>query len=779
MSLRWFGLMGLAVIPWLSASSQSASSEAPPAQVQSQPKDSSFLGYSASSSAREADWEEKFRAEISASNVRENMRRLSARPHHVGSPYDKDNAEWILARFKEWGFDAHIETFDVLFPTPKVRVVEMIKPAAFRASLQEPPIAEDPTSGQTSEQLPTYNAYSADGDVTAPLVYVNYGNREDYEKLERLGISVKGAIVIARYGGGWRGVKPKVAAEHGAIGCIIFSDPKRDGYFAGDQYPNGGWRPKEGVQRGSVMDTDYPGDPLTPGVGATAQAKRLAIKDAKTITKIPVLPISYADALPLMSALAGPVAPAEWRGALPITYHVGSGPAVVHLQVSSNWDMKPIYDVIAILHGSKDAEDWVLRGNHHDAWVNGADDPIAGQAAMLEEARALGDLRSRGWVPARTIVYCAWDGEEPGLLGSVEWVETHLAELQKHAVAYVNSDTNERGYKLPEGTQDLESFISAVARTDTDPETQMTVYQRSHLYSLSKAKSAEERAAVRKRNDLEVTALGDGSDYTAFQDYAGISTLSVEFGDEDDGTQYHSIYDDFYWYTHFVDTDFAYGRALSQTAGTAIMRLADADLIPVDYAPQAEAVAKYEADLEKLLKEKQDEFKELDLELQEGVFRATNDPHRPMIAPVPETIPPFMNFAPMKNSIALLKKSAERYSRLLAAYEAADSPDLPRESLALINADLKRVSRLFLNQKGLPERPWFKNQVYAPGAYTGYGAKPIAAVREYMDEKRWREAEAQVPQVAQVIENVAAGIDKASADFERALPALQDGTASR
>jgi N-acetylated-alpha-linked acidic dipeptidase len=375
-------------------------------------------------------------------------------------------------------------------------------------------------------------------------------------------------------------------------------------------------------------------------------------------------------------------------------------------------------------------------------------------------------------VPARTIVYCAWDGEEPGLLGSVEWVETHLAELQKHAVAYINSDTNKRGYLLPGGTQDLERFISGVARSITDPETQMTAYQRSHLYSLSTAKNAEERAAIRKRSDLEVEALGDGSDYTAFQDYAGISTLSLEFEDESDGTQYHSVYDDFYWYTHFVDTDFAYGKALSQTAGTAMMRLADADLIPVDYSPQAEAVAKYEAELEKLLKDKQDEFKELDLELQEGVFKATNDPRRPLNPPQQEAIPPYINFAPMKNSIALLKKSAERYSRLLAAYEGAGSPDLPSQSVALINADLLRVSRLFLNSQGLPERPWFKNQVYAPGAYTGYGAKPIAAVREYMDEKRWREAEGQVPQVAQVIENVAAGIDKASSDLEGALAAL-------
>jgi N-acetylated-alpha-linked acidic dipeptidase len=764
MSLRWLTLALLAVIPWLSVSSQPAGSPSD--------SNSALLGYSRKGSALEAGWEAKFRAGISTSNIRENMRRLTARPHNVGSPYDKDNAEWILTRFKEWGFDAHIETFDVLFPTPKVRLLEMLKPTVFRASLQEPPVPEDPTSGQTSEQLPTYNAYSADGDVTAPLVYVNYGNRDDYEQLERLGISVKGAIVIARYGGGWRGVKPKVAAEHGAIGCIIFSDPKGDGYFQGDQYPNGGWRPKEGVQRGSVMDTDYPGDPLTPGVGATAHAKRLAVKDAKTITKIPVLPISYTDALPLMSALAGPVAPAKWRGALPITYHVGPGPAVVHLAVSSNWDIEPIYDVIATLHGARDEGQWVLRGNHHDAWVNGADDPIAGQAAMLEEARMMGALHAQGWTPSRTIVYCAWDGEEPGLLGSVEWVETHLDELQKHAVAYLNSDTNERGFMLPGGTQDLENFISDVARSVTDPETQMTVYERSHLYSISKAKNAEERAEVRKRNDLEVTALGDGSDFTAFQDYAGISTLSVEFGDEDDGTQYHSIYDDFYWYTHFVDTDFAYGRALSETAGSAIMRLADADLIPVDYAPQAEAVGKYEAELEKLLKNKQDEFKELDVELQEGVFKATLDPHRPTIAPPPETIPPFISFAPMQNAIALLKKSADRYARALGAYAAAGSPELPPEARTALNADLLRVSRLFLNQKGLPERPWFKNQVYAPGAYTGYGAKPIAAVREYMDEKRWREAEAQVPQVAQVIENVAAGIDKAAQDFEAALAHL-------
>jgi len=758
MTLRSVCCCLLAIVPMIAAQSKPETNAATEARLG---------GYSADDSATERSWEKKFQDGILPANIRENMRRLSARPHNVGSPYDKDNAEWILAKFKEWGFDAKIESFNVLFPTPKERVVELLEPTKFKAKLQEPALAVDPTSNQTAEQLPTYNAYSADGDVTAPLVYVNYGDREDYEQLDRLGISVKGAIVIARYGQGWRGVKPKVAAEHGAIGCIIYSDPKGDGYFEGDDYPAGGWRPREGVQRGSVMDTDYPGDPLTPGVGSTPDAKRLSIKEAKTITKIPVLPISYSDALPLLSALKGPVAPRDWRGVLNITYHIGPGPAKVHLKVASNWDIKPIYDVIATLHGADDAQ-WVLRGNHHDAWVNGAEDPISGQAAMLEEARMLGELHRQGWVPKRTIIYCAWDGEEPGLLGSVEWVETHLSEVQSHAVAYINSDSNDRGYLFPEGTQDLQSFVSGVTRDVDDPETHMSVFQRSRLVSIAKAKDADERKDLRGRSDLVVTALGDGSDYTAFQDYAGVSTLDIEFGGEDDGDQYHSIYDDFYWYTHFVDTDFIYGRALSQTAGTAMMRLADADLIPYDYAPQAEAISKYEEELEKLLKEKQDEFTERNMQLAEGVFTAMSDPRRPTVPPPVELVPPYMNFAPLKNSLDLLKKSSTRYSKALASWQASVSPALSAQAFQTINADLIRIPRLFLDDKGLPERPWFKNQIYAPGAYTGYGAKPIAAVREYMDEKKWREADEQIPRVARVLANVAAGIDRAADDLEKA-----------
>lgn len=728
----------------------------------------SLLGYTPRSTATERELEKKFQDTVVAGNIRESMRRLSARPHNVGSAYDKDNAEWILARFKEWGFDAHIENFDVLFPTPKERIVELVAPTKFRAKLQEPAVSVDPTSNQTPEQLPTYNAYSADGDVTAPLVYVNYGNREDYEELDRMGISVKGAIVITRYGSGWRGIKPKVAAEHGAVGCLIYSDPRGDGFFHGDDYPTGGWRPRDGVQRGSVMDTDYPGDPLTPGVGAVPGAKRLDVKEAKTITRIPVLPISYSDAQPLLAALQGQVAPDAWRGGLPITYHVGPGAARVHLKVTSNWDLKPLYDVIATLKGS-DPSQWVIRGNHHDAWVNGADDPISGQSAMLEEARVLGELHKQGWTPKRTIIYCAWDGEEPGLLGSVEWVETHVDDLRKHAVTYVNSDSSSRGYLSVGGTQDLQGVVAGVAHDITDPEKKISVFERTHLHAIIQAKDAEEKGKLRKRDDLVLGDLGDGSDFTSFQDFAGISSLNVGYGGEEEGTQYHSIYDDFYWYTHYADPDFVYERALAQTAGSVVLRLADADLLPFDYTPQADAIAKYESDLEKLLKDKQEEITERNTEILEGAFTATADPHKTFVPPPVDPVPPYMNFAPMKNSIEKMKKSSERYSKALAKFRSATDGAVSPSSLETVNADLLGISRMFLNDKGLPGRPWSKNQIYAPGAYTGYGAKPVAAVREFMDEKKWKEADEQIPMVADVIDHVSAGIDKAGGDLENAV----------
>src|SRR5450432_1360189 len=571
-----------------------------------------LLGYSAESSRAERQWEEKMRAIPSPENLRAYMERLAAHPHHVGSKYDKENAEWIAAKFKEFGFDTHIEQFDVLFPTPKQRAVELVDGGPkFVAKLQEPALKEDPTSGQQAEQLPTYNAYSIDGDVTAPLVYVNYGIPEDYEQLDRMGVSVKDKIVIARYYHSWRGIKPKVAAEHGAVGCLIFSDPHEDGFVEGETFPAGSWRPKDGVQRGSVADMPfYPGDPLTPGVGATKNAKRLKIEEAATITKIPVLPISYADAQPLLAALTGRVAPDDWRGGLGITYRIGPGPAKVHLKVKSNWDIKPTYDVIAKIPGAVFPDEWVIRGNHHDGWVNGAEDPISGLDAVLEEGRAFGELLKQGWKPKRTIILCAWDGEEPGLLGSTEWAEEHADELREHAVAYINSDTNGRGYLKVEGSHTLEKFSNEVARDIADPETNLSVWKRGQLHAIATAKTAEQRQETRDRPDLRISALGSGSDYSAFLQHDGVASMNIGFGGEDGGGIYHSIYDDFYWYTHFSDTDFVYGRALAQAGGSMIMRLADADLLPFEFGDFSETVQTYIKELKALAQKSRDDITE-------------------------------------------------------------------------------------------------------------------------------------------------------------------------
>ncbi|OYW04951.1 MAG: folate hydrolase [Acidobacteria bacterium 37-71-11] len=700
-------------------------------------------------------------------NLRAYVKRLSARPHAVGSAYDKDNAEWILSQFKAWGLEAKIETFDVLFPTPKERRLEMIAPTRFVAALQEPAVAVDPTSGQTKEQLPTYNAYSADGDVTGPLVYVNYGVPDDYDRLQRLGVSVKGAVVIARYGHSWRGIKPKVAAEHGAVGCLIYSDPRDDGYFEGATFPAGPFRPDEGVQRGSVMDTYYVGDPLTPGVGATKDAKRLALKDVTVITKIPVLPISYGDAKPLLAALGGPTAPEAWRGALPITYHVGPGAAEVHLVVKSNWDIKPVYDVIATIPGSTFPDEWVIRGNHHDAWVNGAEDPVSGQAALLEEARAYGELLKQGWRPKRTIVYCAWDGEEPGLLGSTEWAETHAAELSQHAVAYLNSDSNGRGYLSMGGSHTLEAFYNDVARDITDPESGVSVWKRLRLHRIEDAKTAEERKEIRKRPDLRIGALGFGSDYTVFLDHLGIPCISLGFGGEDEGGIYHSVYDDFYSYTHFGDTTFVYGRALAQTTGTAVIRLADADLLPYRFTNLADTVDLYLGQLKKLLQKERAEARERNLELEEGVFAATVDPRAPLLPPPAEAVPPHLNFAPLENAAEALAHSAERYDKAVAKARANGGAGLADESVQTVNATLMGVERAMLDPAGLPDRPWFENLLYAPGMYTGYGVKTVPMVREAIELRRWQEADEGIVRTAKVLADVAAVIDRATAALEK------------
>jgi N-acetylated-alpha-linked acidic dipeptidase len=723
------------------------------------------IAAAATALAQSSSWDEKFRALPKPENIRANMQRLSARPHHVGSAYNKDNAEWMLAQFRSWGWDAQIERFDVLFPTPKERVLELTEPSRFVAKLDEPIVSVDPTSGQKTEQLPSYNAYSIDGDVTAPLVYANYGRVEDYEQLERMGVSARGAIVIVRYGGIFRGVKVKIASEHGAVGCLIYSDPRDDGYFGGDVFPKGPMRPSDGVQRGSVEDlATAAGDPLTPNVGAVPGAPRINMRDSNIITKIPVLPISYGDAQPLLAAVGGLMAPVPWRGSLAIPYRVGPGPAKVHLKVAFNWDQKPLYDVIARIPGSTFPDEWIVRGNHHDGWVNGANDPISGMAPELEEARALGELHKAGWNPKRTIVYASWDGEEPGLLGSTDWVEQHEKDLRAHAVAYINSDGNGRGFVNVKGSHTLEKFLNGVAKDVSDPETGISVLKRKQAEVIARGTS-EIRKETRDRADFRIEPLGSGSDYTPFLQHAGIASINISYGDEDDDGIYHSIYDDFYFYTHFLDTDFAYGRALAQTIGTAVIRLADADIVPIEFTDFADTVQKYNRELKDVLTKKQDDIRERNREIADGVFAAIHDPKKPVPIPTPQVVPPAINFAPLDNASSALTESARRYDKALGG--ARGKVTANRQALVALNGRLRQAEIQLIDNDGLARRPWYRHLIYAPGYYTGYGVKTIPGVREGIEDGRYADAEREVTRVAAALTRLTTLIDSASSDLEK------------
>jgi len=719
-------------------------------------------GFFPESAAAQKKWEERYRSLPDPARLRESMRVLAAEPHHLGSEYGEKNARWILARLSEWGLDARIETFHVLFPTPRERLVELVEPTRFRAALAEPPVPGDPTSSQTEKQLPSYNAYSTDGDVTALLVYVNYGVPADYERLEKLGVDVGGKIVIARYGGSWRGIKPKVAAEKGAVGCLIYSDPKDDGYFEGDVYPGGPFRPGSGVQRGSVMDMPlHPGDPLTPGIGAARDAKRLSIAEAKTLTKIPVLPISYGDAQPLLAALSGPVAPAEWRGALPITYHVGPGPAKVHLKAVFDWKTVALHDVIARIEGSAWPDQWVLHGNHHDAWVNGAKDPVSGMVALLEEARAFGTLLKEGWRPKRTIVLAAWDGEEQGLIGSTEWAETHAAELKQKAVAYINTDSNGRGFLSAAGSHSLEAFVNEVAAEIEDPQKKVPVLSRARAKRLADAASAQVRKEVRDRANLAIDALGSGSDYTPFLQHLGIASVNFGFGGEDEGGIYHSIYDDFAWYTRFSDGDFTYGRALAQLTGTAVMRLANADLLPFDFTALSDTVSKYVKEVADLAKETREAEEERNRQIEEKLAWAVADPKKPFVEPKPRTPVPHLDFSELQNASEDLARAAKEYEKAFNAAMEGKSRPAP-ERLRELNFLLLAAERALTREEGLPRRPWFKHHVYAPGFYTGYGVKTLPGVREAIEEKRWEEVNREAETAARVLAKAAAHIRSAA-----------------
>lgn len=722
----------------------------------------SLIGFTEKEATAQFALEAKLDSLLKADNLKEWLQHLSARPHNVGSPYDKENAEYLAGLFRSWGYQTDIEKFMVLFPTPKTRVLEMVAPSQYKASLTEPEIKEDRTSGQSSEQLPTYNAYSIDGDVTGDLVYVNYGIPKDYEELKLRGIDVKGKIVIARYGASWRGVKPKVAAEHGAVGCIIYSDPSGDGYFQGDVYPKGGWRNENSVQRGSVMDfTEHDGDPLTPFVGATENAQRIPREKSNSITKIPVLPISYKDALPLLSAIAGPVAPEGWRGDLAIPYHIGPGPARVHLKLEFNWNLAPVYDVIARMPGAQFPDQWIIRGNHHDGWVHGATDPLSGQVAMLEEARAVSELAKTGWKPKRTIIYCAWDGEEPGLLGSTEWVEMHHDELVKKAVVYFNTDSNSRGFFSVSGSTTLEKFINEVARDVEDPEKKVSVKQRARANLIMTADQDAQKEAE-DRDDLRVPPAGSGSDYAPFLQYAGIASLNFGYSDEEEYGQYHSIYDSFDYYIRFGDPTFEYGVALAKTGGRAMLRMANAEVLPFEFTGFADNISKYVKDLQKITDNTREEIAEKNRRIQDKVYQDYYDPTKTFVVPDPEKPVPHLNFAPLQNAVDKLKNSARDYSEAYKNHMGA-ADQISAAKQAELNSILMLMERSLTRKEGLPGgRTWFKHQIDAPGVYTGYEAKALPAVQEAIISKDWKLADDQIVVVSDTLDKFNSEVNRAT-----------------
>lgn len=703
-----------------------------------------ITGFTDKSAAEQMELESKLDAAINKQNLDDWMKRMSAEPHYVGTEYGKKNAEWMKELFESWGFEAELAVYHILFPYPKLRLLEMTAPEKYTAKLTAVPVEGDEYTSQGDALLPSYNAFSRDGDVEADLVFVNYGIPRDYEELEKLGIDVKGKIVIAKYAGSWRGIKPKLAAEKGAIGCIIYSDPKDDGFYRGDVYPKGPFKNKTGVQRGSVMDMPtYPGDVLTPGYGATKKAKRLDRLEAPTITKIPVLPISYEDALPLLSALEGPVVPASWKGALPITYHVGPGPAKVHLKLEFEWELKPAYNVIAKMPGSDFPDQYVIRGNHHDAWVHGANDPVSGMVALMEEARVVGELAKAGLKPKRTLIYCGWDAEEPGLIGSTEWVEDNKAELQAKTVAYINTDGSGRGFLGVGGSHSLEKMVMEVAKEVKDPQTGVSIYERREALDMVRGGNGK----------LKLYALGSGSDYTPFIQHAGIASLNLGFGGENAGGEYHTIYDTYPHYTRFKDPGFQYGETLVKTAGRLTLRLANADVLPFHFGLWHRTIDSYLTEVITLTENKRKDVSKHNSMVSKNAFELAADPLKPFKKPVKKSEVPYLDFSPLQNSVAMLKSKTEAVDRVSAE-------SLSSDQLNQLNDLLLISEQLLTREEGLPRRSWFKHQLYAPGFYTGYGVKTFPGVREAIEQNNWEEASQQIRILAETLKNFGTHLDK-------------------
>ncbi len=709
-----------------------------------------LLGFDGPGSDDQRRLEADYDANLSAEEMLEWLQRLSRRPHHVGSTAGREVAETTAGLLESWGYDVELAEYEILLPTPVTRELELVAPKRFRATLEEESLAEDPSTSVRDELLPPYNAFSIDGDVEGELVFVNYGIPEDYEILERHGIDLAGKIAIAKYGRSWRGIKPKLAGEKGAIATIIYSDPIDDGYGAGDPYPKGPFKHASGVQRGSVMDMPtYPGDVLTPGIGATKRARRLDVEDAPTLTKIPVLPISHRDALPLLAAMDGAVVPPEWRGALPITYHLGPGPARVRMKLEFDWDRVTAYNVIARLRGSEYPDEWIVRGNHHDGWNHGAADPLSGLVALLAEAKSVAMLAKAGRPPKRTIVYAAWDAEEPGLIGSTEWAEHNAKELEEYAVAYLNTDGNSRGFVNIGGSHTLERFFNEIIGDVGDPRSDITLKERRRAFLEVNAESDHDKEDA-EREDLRIYPLGSGSDYTPFLQHLGIASANVSFGGEGDGGSYHTLYDTYEHYTTWRDPGLIYGVALAQVAGRATLRLANAPRLPFDFEGFADNVARYLVELEELADDMREETELTNQRIDDGTFAAALDPTKTLGPPKHQAPVPHFNFAPLYNALHRLEQAASAYEEVAAG---------GRPASAQVNRLLYTSERLLTRESGLPGRSWYKHHIYAPGFYTGYGVKTLPGVREAIEQREYDKVDAQIVRVAAILDGLSERIE--------------------
>ena len=659
------------------------------------------------------------------------LAQLTEDPHVAGTPQEKKLADFVLARFKEFGLEAEMTRYDVFLNHPKSVSLKLVAPTELELALREEPYDVDKDSSTTG-MFPAFHGYGASGSVRGEVVYVNYGLPADFERLRGLGISVEGKVTLVRYGGAFRGLKVKESQDRGAVGVLIYSDPADDGYVQGDVYPDGPMRPSSAIQRGSVLFLSHvPGDPSTPTGPSIAGAKRLTRDQMTNVPKIPSLPISYGEAEKILRRLGGPRVPEGWQGGLPFSYHIGPGAAAVAMDVQMDEGLKPIYQVIATIKGNREPEKLIVLGNHRDAWTHGAVDPNSGTAAMLEMARGFGAALKSGWTPKRTIIIASWDAEEYGLVGSTEWAEEHAADLQKNAVAYLNCDVAVTGPDLGmSGVPSLFALAQQAARDVADP-------QRGG--SVGAAWETRERSEWAQRAPVDLTAkdvtyqqrlaaLGSGSDYTAFLDHLGIP--SVDFGFGGPYGVYHSVYDNFRWMEKYGDPGFVYHAAAARLWGLMAMRLASAEVVPLRFGSYANTLQE-----------------DLDVMRRDTIRRVRTPPaegQKPPISP---------DFSEILSALQELRTAGESADRAAdAASQSGDAPGIRR-----INDALIQVERAFLNSDGLPKRPWFRHMLIAPGLTTGYAPWPFPALQQAIEE---RDAAMFATESKRVVAAIKAGADR-------------------